>query len=316
MNNEEKIQILNCDDNKLINVKDKGNINNYIIILISILISVLFALQGIYSVELCIQKRMDEFILKFEDISNRVSLNHISEEIIETLYEPNELLDISFIDRIKNIVIRENEKNIVVIKKSMDDTIYKIKKQKIPLMMMKERVGLLMGNIPYNYIKENTNIVKRLINEDVSQSILRIIAFATEEGVRRIITSGISGDILTQTANILTKILGYGAIIPYQDKILKKGINTFRKRLQISINEIYDLIDEITIDIIDDIRTNIYVYSSLSFAVFSISIIQISIVLMKKLTKENQQNSIIAIATRIINNTNRPLLKIIRKMMK
>lgn len=295
------------------------NARTIILMILSLLLTILFANQGILAVEQSIIGGVDKMVTGLQDISDTIPISPLSSSLIESIqsygasseyeYDANTgALLLPQGDTAQGDAAQGSTAQIAIQStiEKLDDTI-----TKLPTMTTTERFGLLVGNVPKEYLTHVTETFSGIITQEVTPVFMRILAEATEAGVSRAWTSGASGNMFVQASNALSKFLGFGSALPIGDKSIEKGMETFQNKLQISLMSITSLVSETTKDMKDNVVNNVYGYGAYAFASLSFAVIQATILGLRMANTETQRNKILQISEAILNKISSPFLMLL-----
>lgn len=316
----------------------RGQINNapnIILLIIGLLLAILFGCQGIYAVETSISGGIDNMVLGLQTISDRTPVTPFSEEVISALHESghagvyetimNQITpqtiegdELSQYDGDETEILalpeekqEKGSETTLTAKSAIDASIQHLEDYKLPKLTTGERLGLLVGRVPTEYVGKVTKSLTGIISRDVTPVFTRIMINAAEAGAARAWSSGASGNLFVQVANTLSKFMGYGSTLPIGDQTIEKGLDTFKRSLTRSLTEIGDLAFETTHDMTDNVVNNVYGYGAFAMASIAFSVMQATIIGLRLAKTKAQRNEILTVSNRLLNGLNTPFLALL-----
>jgi hypothetical protein len=312
----------------------RSNIPNIILLLFGLLASVLFACQGIMAVETSISGGIENMVQGLQTISDKTPVSPFSEEIISTLHESGQS---GIYETIMNQIspepidsgvaqIEDGKPEILALpappqegksdtaltaKSAIDTSIQSLEDYTLPTLTTGDRLGLLVGKVPTEYVGKVTKSLTGIIARDVTPVFTRIMVNAAEAGAARAWNSGASGNMFVQAANTIGKFMGYGSSLPIGDQTIAKGLDTFKRTITRSLTEISDLAYETTHDMTDNVVNNVYGYGAFAMASIAFSVMQATIIGLRIAKTDAQRNGILAVSSRLLNGLNTPFLALL-----
>jgi hypothetical protein len=312
----------------------RSNIPNIILLLFGLLASLLFTFQGIIAVEASISSGIDNMVHGLQKISDKTPVSPFSEEVISALHEsgqsgiydtimnqiaPQQIYsDMAQIGdgKPQNLALpsptqEDSSDTSLTAKSAIDTSIQHLEDYNLPTLTSGDRVGLLVGKVPIEYVGKVTKSLTGIISRDVTPVFTRIMVNAAEAGAARAWNSGASGNMFVQAANTIGKFMGYGSSLPIGDQTISKGLDTFKRTLTRSLTEISDLAYETTHDMTDNVVNNVYGYGAFAMASIAFSVMQATIIGLRVAKTDSQRNGILAVSSRLLNGLNTPFLALL-----